>query len=393
MESLIAARMPYSKIRQMMDQANKMEEGGAHLIHLEIGRLDFNTPDNIVQAAIDALHAGKVHYTANTGIIELRKAIAQKYQTRHSLGYDPAKEILVTNGVAEAIYLAIRTLLNPGDQVLIPDPTWINYEIVPLTGFIEPLAYSLNEANGFVPDMEELERLVTNRTRMIVLVNPSNPTGKLLSLPQLEQIADFAKKHDLIVASDEVYEDIVYAPARFTSIATLPGMRERTVILNGFSKTYSMTGWRIGYAVGKEAFINPMLRLHQYALTSVNSFAQWGAVEALCGTQEPFRKMHAEFTRRRDYIYERISHIDGLSCSKPDGAFYLFVDVKGLGLTGNEAANILLHEYGVVCVPGESFGRQGAGYLRLSYASSMEDLIEAGNRFEQFARAVRENNS
>lgn len=386
MESLISTRMPYSKIRQMMDAANKMEETGARLIHLEIGRPDFNTPDNIIQAAIDALKAGKVHYTANAGIIELRRAISQKYLDRHGLTYDPATEVLVTNGVAEAIYLTIRTLLNPGDQVLVPDPTWINYEIVPLTGFIDPISYSLNEENGFAPDIEELERLVTSRTRMIVLVNPSNPTGKLLSVEQLERLADFAKKHDLIVASDEVYEDIVYAPAKFISIATLPGMADRTVILNGFSKTYSMTGWRIGYAVARKEFINPMLRLHQYALTSVNSFAQWGAVEALVGTQEPFWKMHAEFTRRRDFIYDRISRIDGLSCSKPEGAFYLFINVKALGLSGHEAADILLHKYGVVCVPGESFGRQGAGYLRISYASSMEDLIEAGNKFEQFAK-------
>ena len=389
MESLISTRMPYSKIRQMMDAATKIEESGTHLIHLEIGRPDFNTPDNIIQAAIDALKAGKVHYTANAGIIELRKVIAQKYLSRHRLAYDPATEGLVTNGVAEAIYLAIRSLLNPGDQVLIPNPTWINYEIVPLTGFIEPVSYSLNEGNGFAPDVDELERLVTPRTRMLVLVNPSNPTGKLLSLDQLHNLANFAKKHNLIVASDEVYEDIVYAPAEFNSIATLPDMQNRTVILNGFSKSYSMTGWRIGYAIGKREFINPMLRLHQYALTSVNSFAQWGAVEALEGTQEPLKMMLAEFTRRKDFIYDRISHIDGLSCSKPEGAFYLFINVKGLGLSGHEAADILLKEYGVVTVPGESFGSQGAGYLRISYASSMEDLIEAGNKFEQFAQTYK----
>lgn len=386
MQSIISERIPYSKIRQMMDAAAKMEEGGERLIHLEIGRPDFNTPDNIVQAAIDALKAGKVHYTANAGIIELRSAIAKKYSDRHSLNYAPATEVLVTNGVAEAIYLAMRALLNPGEQVLIPNPTWINYEVVPLTGFIEPVSYSLNEGNDFVPDIEELERLVTPRTKMLVLVNPSNPTGKLLSRAHLEKLAAFAVKHDLIVASDEVYEDIVYAPAKFVSIATLPGMRDRTVILNGFSKTYSMTGWRIGYAVGKAEFINPMLRLHQYALTSVNSFAQWGALEALVGTQEPFYKMHAEFTRRRDFIYERISNIQGLSCSKPEGAFYLFINVKDLGLSGHESADILLQKYGVVSVPGESFGREGAGYLRISYASSMEDLIEAGNRLEQFAK-------
>lgn len=386
MDNIITARMPYSKIRVMMDAANKMEEAGAKLVHLEIGRPDFNTPDNIVQAAIDALKAGKHHYTANAGIIQLRRAIAKKYLDRHSLEYDPATEVLVTNGVAEAIYLSMRAVLNPGDQVLVPNPIWINYEVNPLTALAEPVSYALNEANNYLPDLDELERLVTSRTKMLVLVNPSNPTGKLIPREHLEKIAEFAKKHNLIVASDEVYEDIIYAPAEFVSIATLPGMQERTIILNGFSKSYSMTGWRIGYAVGPKEYINPMLRLHQYALTSVTSFAQWGAVEALEGTQEPLHNMLAEFSKRKEFIYDRISNIEGLSCSKPEGAFYLFINVKALGLTGTEAANILLEKYGLVTVPGESFGSEGAGYLRISYASSMEDLITAGNQFEKFAK-------
>lgn len=370
-----------------MDKANKMEkEEGKKLIHLEIGRPDFNTPQNIIDACKKALDEGKVHYTANAGIIELRKSIAKKYKTRYNLDYDPATQVLVTNGVAEAIYTAIRALLDPGDQVLVPNPTWINYEIVPQTGFIEPIDYSLNEANGFRPDIEELERLVTPRTRAIVLVNPSNPTGKLTPREGLEKIAKFAKEHDLIVLADEVYEDIVYAPAVFTCFASLDDMQERTVILNGYSKSYSMTGWRIGYALGPAKMINAMLRLHQYALTSVNSFAQWGALEAYEGPQDSLHAMHAEFTKRKDFIYDRICGIKGLSCSKPEGAFYLFVSVKDLGLTGVEASDILLSEYGVVTVPGESFGSQGAGYFRMSYASSMDDLKKAGDQFEAFAK-------
>ncbi len=370
-----------------MDKANKMEkEQGKKLIHLEIGRPDFNTPQNIIDACKKALDEGKVHYCANAGIIELRKSIAKKYKERYNLDYDAATQVIVTNGVAEAIYTAIRALLDPGDQILVPNPTWINYEIVPQTGFIEPVDYPLNEANGFRPTVEELEKLVTPRTKAIVLVNPSNPTGKLTPRDGLVKIAEFAKKHDLIVLADEVYEDIVYKPAEFTCFASLDDMQERTVILNGFSKSYSMTGWRIGYAVGPAKMINAMLRLHQYALTSVNTFAQYGALEAYEGPQDSLHAMHAEFEKRKNFIYQAICDTDGLSCSEPEGAFYLFISVKELGLTGIEASDILLSEYGIVTVPGESFGSEGAGYFRMSYASSMDDLKKAAEQFKAFAK-------
>lgn len=382
MDSLTSQRIPYSEIRKMFDAAKRLEDEGRKVIHLEIGRPDFNTPQHIVEAAVDALHAGKVHYAPNAGIPELRQAISDKYRNRYALDYNPGTDIVVTNGVAEGIYLAMHALLNPGDQVLVPDPTWINYNIVPVVHFIEPVNYSLRAENGFLPDINEIEDKITSRTKMIVLVSPANPTGSVMPKELLEKVAALAHKHNLIVLSDEIYEDIVYAPAEHISIATLQGMKDRTIVLNGFSKTYSMTGWRLGYAVGPKSFINPMLRLHQYMITSTNTFAQWGALTALTGDQGPAKDMILEFNKRRDFIFEAVSKVKGLSCIKPDGAFYLFVSVKETGLDGYQAANLLLEKAGIVTVAGESFGRNGAGYVRLSYASSMENLKEAASRIE-----------
>jgi len=369
----------------MVEAAQELEAEGKKVIHLEIGRPDFNTPDNIVNAAIDALKAGKVHYSANAGIAELRKAICKKYSKRYNYNCDFATEVVVTNGVAEGIYLAMGALLNPGDQILIPDPAWINYEVVPLMGLAEPIKYSLRAENDFLPDLAEIEDKITNRTKMIMLVNPSNPAGRVIPDETLRGIASLTQKYNLIIVSDEIYEDIVYSPTKFTSLACFEDIRDRLIILNGFSKTYSMTGWRMGYALGPAEMINAMLRLHQYTITSTNTFSQWGALEALEGTQQPIVDMLNEFERRKDFVYNSISKIPNLTCSKPEGAFYLFVSVKQLGMDGFTAADILLKEYGVVTVPGESFGKEGAGYIRISYASSMENLIEAVNKIKAFA--------
>ena len=388
METIISQRIPYSKIRVMVDAAQKLEAEGKRVIHLEIGRPDYNTPDNVVNAAIDALKAGKVHYAPNAGIPELRKAICKKYSQRYNYICDYATEVLVTNGVAEGIYLALGALLNPGDQVLVPDPAWINYEIVPLMGLQEPIKYSLKKENNYLPDIEEIESKITSRTKMIMLVNPSNPTGMVFSKEILLNIVKLAQKYNLIIVADEIYEDIVYKPVEFTSMANFEEIRDRLIILNGFSKSYSMTGWRVGYAVGPSKMINVMLRLHQYTITSTTTFAQWGALDALEGTQQPRIDMLKEFEKRKDFIYNSINEIPNLSCQKPDGAFYLFVSVKELGMDGYTAADILLNEYGVVTVPGESFGKEGTGYIRLSYASSMENLIEAVDKLKAFVHNV-----
>lgn len=377
MSSITAGRLPYSKIRVMFDAARKLEAQGHEIIHLEIGRPDFNTPQHIVDAAIQALQKGKHHYSANAGIIELRRAIADKFAEEYNLSYDPEREVIVTNGVAEGVFLVMNALLNPGDQVLIPDPRWVNYEPDAYTNYVEPISYSLAAANGFQPDPAEIESLITPRTKMILLASPSNPTGGVTGAVILERIAELAKKYDLIVVSDEIYEKIVYPPAEHFCAAARCGLLDRTIVLNGFSKYYSMTGWRLGYAVGPAELIDPMLRYHQYMITSTNTFAQWGAVTALKGDQGPSLTMRDEFRKRRDFLSDAISKIPGFSCTRPAGAFYLFPSVQETGLNGIQMAEMLLNKAGIATVAGEYFGRNGAGFIRISYASSMENLKTA----------------
>jgi len=340
MESIVAKRIPYSQIRVMFDAAQKLEKQGKKIIHLEIGRPDFNTPEHIVEAAIDALRAGKHHYSPNAGIPELRQAISDKFSSEYNLKYDPQTEVVVSNGVAEGVYVAIHALLNPGDEILIPDPRWVNYDVDAITNFVVPVDYTLLEDSGFQPDPEEIEEKITARTKMILVASPSNPTGGVTRKDVLEKIAELAIKHDLLVLSDEIYEKIVYPPAEHVSIATFPEMKERTILLNGFSKFYSMTGWRLGYVLGPSELVIPILRYHQYMITSTNTFAQWGAVAALKGNQEPSQAMVGEFQKRRDYMHEAINQIPGFQCPKPDGAFYLFPSIKETGMDGFRMAEM-----------------------------------------------------
>jgi len=382
MESIKAQRLPYSGIRVMFDAARKLEQRGEEVIHMEIGRPDFDTPAHVVEAAIEALRAGKHHYCPNAGVPELRAAISSKYAAEFGLEYNPESEIIVTNGVAEGVYLAVNAFLNPGDQVLIPDPGWLNYEAVALTNYVEPIGYSLTQSNAFQPDPDEIERKSSSRTKMLILTSPSNPIGSVTKREILEGLAALAVKHGWIVLSDEIYDRIIYPPAVHHSIACLPGMQEHTILLNGFSKTWSMTGWRLGYALGPRKFIDPMLRYHLYLLTSANTFAQWGAIAALKGTQEPVHAMVAEFQKRRDCLYEGINKIPGVSCARPDGAFYLFLDVKRTGMDGYTMSRLLLEKAGVVTVAGESFGSNGAGHIRLAYTCPLNKLQRALSKIE-----------
>jgi aspartate/methionine/tyrosine aminotransferase len=367
----------------MFNRAKQMEKEGRDIIHLEIGRPDFNTPGHIVAAAVEALHAGKHHYCPNAGIPELRQAVSEEFIEEYGLHYDPASEVLITNGVAEGVFLAINALLDPEDQVLIPDPRWVNYEPDAMINFVEPVSYTLYEDNGYQPDPEEIAEKITPRTRMLILASPSNPTGGVISLEILEKIASLAVQNDLIVVSDEIYDKIIYPPAEHVCPATLEGLKERTIILNGFSKFYSMTGWRLGYALAPKDLLEPMLRYHQYMITSTNTFAQWGAVAALKSDQSPSFAMRDEFLKRRDYIHEAVNNIPGFACSRPDGAFYLFPAVRQTGLSGIEIATRLLEKAGVATVAGEYFGDVGAGHIRISYANSLENLKQAVERIEQ----------
>ncbi len=383
MASIISDRMPYSQIRVMFDAAQELEKSGRNIIHLEIGRPDYDPPDHIVASAIEALKSGHHHYAPNAGIIELRHAIAEKYQREYQLTYHPESEILVTNGVTEGIFLAVNALLNPGDQVLIPDPRWVSYEPAALASLAEPVSYRLFEQDDFQPDPDEIKDLITPRTRMLILSSPSNPTGGMISKERLEKICDVALQHQIIILSDEVYEKIIYPPARHFSPASLPAMKDSSIILNGFSKFYSMTGWRLGYALGPKELINAMLRYHQYMITSTNTFAQWGAVKALTGEQGPSLAMRGEFEKRRDFIYAAACSWPGFSCHKPAGAFFLFPSIADTGLSGFQMARLLLEKSGVATVAGECFGRTGTGHIRISYANSMENLKKAAAQIKQ----------
>ena len=342
MESIKAQRIPYSGIRTVFDMAKKMESEGQTIIHLEIGKPDFDTPTHIVEAAVEALRAGKHHYSQNAGIPELRQAITDKYAEEYQLEYSPKSDVVVTNGVAEGVYVAIHALLDPGDQILIPDPRWVNYDVDAISNDVEPVDYTLYEYRNYQPDPDDIADKITPKTRMILLASPSNPTGGVNSLAVLEKIAQLAQEHDLVVLSDEIYEKIIYPPAEHVTIASLEGMKERTLILNGLSKFYSMTGWRLGYVLGEDKYLNPILRYHQYMVTSTNTFAQWGAVTALKGDQGPAYAMVEEFCRRRDYIYEAINQIPGFSSAEPQGAFYLFPSVKETGMDGYQMSKMLL---------------------------------------------------
>jgi aminotransferase len=383
MESIKAKRIPYSQIRVVFDRARELEKQGKHIIHLEIGRPDFDTPDHIVEAAIKALKDGKHHYCPNAGVPELRQAIVEKIAEEYKLDYRADSEVIVTNGVAEAVYLAINALLDPGDQILIPDPAWLNYQQVTLSNYVEPVPYELFGKKDFQPDPEDIEQRITPRTKAILLLSPSNPTGSVFYPVTVEKITAIAEKHDLLILSDEIYRKIIFPPAEHISSATLPGMRERTLILDGFSKFYSMTGWRMGYVLGPEKLVNPMLRYHQYMITSVNTFAQWGAIEALKGDQSPSKSMVEEFKKRRDYIHEAVNQIPGFLCVKPDGAFYIFPNIQKTGMDGFQMSRMLLEKAGVATVAGECFGKCGAGHIRISYSNSMDNLQKAVARIEE----------
>lgn len=374
--------LPFSEIRVMMERATQMQKNGEDVIHMEIGRPDFDTPEIIKQAANTALANGNVFYTSNYGTPELRQAIADKLKRDNGIDYK-AEEILVTIGVGEGTYAAVAAFTEPGDEILVPDPVWLNYIHVPHFFGAVPVSYKLREENDYQIDLNEIEGLITPKTKMLVINTPGNPTGVVQSRDTLEKLADIAKKHDLIVVSDEIYEKLVYDGARHVSIAALPGMKERTITLNGFSKCYSMTGWRLGYAAAPVEFIKAMVRVHAYINTCAPSFVQEAGITALEKAEPDVQEMVKEYQRRRDYAVSAINAIDGLSCKTPGGAFYIFVNIKSLGRTSAEMADYLLDHAKIAAVPGSAFGPQGEGYIRLSYACSYERIVEAMERLKK----------
>ena len=380
--------LPFSEIRVMMEKATQMQKNGEDVIHMEIGRPDFDTPQVIKDAANTALANGNVFYTSNYGTPELRQAIADKLKRDNGVDYK-AEEILVTIGVGEGTYAAVAAFTEPGDEILVPDPVWLNYIHVPHFFGAVPVSYALKEENDYQIDLDQIESLITPKTKMLVINTPGNPTGVVQSYETLEKLADIAKRHDLIVVSDEIYEKLVYDGAKHVSIAALPGMKERTITLNGFSKCYSMTGWRLGYAAAPVEFIKAMVRVHAYINTCAPSFVQEAGITALEKAEPDVQEMVKEYQRRRDYAVSAINAIDGLSCKTPGGAFYIFVNIKALGKTSAEMADYLLDHAKIAAVPGSAFGPEGEGYIRLSYACSYERIVEAMERLKKAVAELR----
>lgn len=375
-QSIKMENIPFSPIRKIFDQVNVLKAQGKEVISLGIGEPDFDTPSHINEAMYEATRKGATHYTPNKGILELRQAIVDKLLEDNNLSYSP-EEIICTVGVSEGVYVALSAFLNPGDEVLVPDPSWLNYGHVATLNDAKTVYYNLTSDNNFQIKIDDLEGLVNSNTKAIVLLDPSNPTGSIMSKEILEKVAEFAIRHDLLVISDEIYEKIIYDGNKHYSIAALPGMRERTIVLNGFAKAYAMTGWRLGYIAAPAELLAPMAKFHAYLVTSASSMVQWGGVAALKGTQEPLNKMVEEFKVRRDFVVNEINSINGLSCIKPSAAFYVFVDVKGTGFDGEGFAKYLLDEAGVAVVPGTAFGNNATHEVRISYATSMENLKKA----------------
>jgi len=374
-------RMAPSGIRKVNEKALAMERAGETVIHFEIGRPDFDTPEYIKKAAIESLSAGNVFYTSNFGTMELRTEIAKKFLRENNVEYKPT-EILVTAGLSEAVFAVLATILEEGDELLVPDPVWINY--LNVTRFLNatPITYDLKEENNYQLDLEEIKSKITAKTRAIVIVTPNNPTGGVLSEDTLKGLVDIAISNDLLVISDEVYERLIYDDEKHISIAAFPGMKERTFTMNGMSKAYSMTGWRLGYVAAPEEYIPTLNKFHQHNTTCAVSFVQAASVAALRDEGDEVREMVKEYQRRRDYAVKAINEIDGISCLCPKGAFYIFINCKSLGMKSADLSNYLLENAKIAMVPGDVFGPGGEGYLRMSFANSYENIVEGCARLK-----------
>lgn len=375
--------IPPSGIRRFFDIAAEMKG----VISLGVGEPDFITPWHIRESCIYGLHRGYTSYTSNYGLLELREGIVKSLDNDYQVTYDPRKEVLVTVGVSEGLDLAMRALLSPGDEVLVPEPCYVSYKsCVTLAGGIAVTVPTSME-NEFRITAEELEAYVTPRTKILLIGYPNNPTGAVMTRQDLENIALFAKKHDLIVISDEIYAKLTYEGTH-TCFASLPDMRERTIVLNGFSKAYAMTGWRIGYAVSNEDFIGAMTKIHQYTMLCTPITAQIAAIEALKSGEAQVKHMVTEYNHRRRLILDGFRQM-GLDCFEPKGAFYIFPSIKKTGLTSLEFAEQLLMTEKVALVPGDAFGESGEGFVRCSYATSTKNIVEAIERIGRFISSIK----
>ena len=383
----LATRVSYlgGSALEFLAKAKKLEASGVDVVHFEIGEPDFDTPRNIKEAAKRALDEGYTHYTPSQGIPELREAIAEHERDYKGIPVDPSR-VVVSPGAKVMIMFALQVLVDEGDEVIYPDPGYTAYKGLIMLAGGKPVPLELRAEEGFEVNAERLESLVTSNTKLIILNSPGNPTGNISRKHELDEIARIALERDLYVISDEVYSRIIYDGEHLT-VASIPGMMERTVIVDGFSKTYAMTGWRLGYGIMPEEMVRPLVRLQSNSVSCATAFVQKAGVEALRGDQGPVEEMVAEFRRRRDRIFELLGEIPHVKARKSEGAFYVFLDIRELGMSSREFASYLLEKHGVCLLPGDLFGERGEGYVRISYATSMEN-IEKG--IERIARAVRE---
>lgn len=370
--------IPFSGIRKFFDIAAEMKG----VISLGVGEPDFDTPWHIRDEGIYSLEKGRTAYTSNAGLKELKIEIAKYLQRRFQVSYDYNKEMMITVGGSEAIDMAMRAMLDPGDEVLVPQPSYVSYVPCAVLANGKPVIINLKEENDFRLTAEELEAAITPRTKILVLPFPNNPTGAIMERKDLEAVAQVVIEHDLYVISDEIYAELTYLDSHVT-IASLPGMRERTVLINGFSKAYSMTGWRLGYACAPEDILEQMLKIHQYAIMCAPTTSQYAAVEAVRNGDADVEAMRDEYNGRRRYLVKRLREM-GLTCFEPYGAFYAFPCIRKFGMTSDEFATRMLQEEKVVVVPGTAFGECGEGFLRISYAYSLHKLKEALDRMEGF---------
>ena len=374
-----------SGIRKFFSIAEEMDD----VISLGVGEPDFLTPWHIRRSAIDYLDKGATRYTANAGMIELREEICRYYSRKFHIDYNAGSEVLVTVGGSEGIDMAIRTLIAAGDEVLVPEPSFVCYKAFVQTCFGIPCGPVKKDENNFKFDAETLEDAITDKTKRLVLPYPNNPTGAVMRKNELEEIAKVIIKHNLFVISDEIYSELTYGNEGHCSIASVDGMQERTIVINGFSKTYSMTGWRLGYALGPAPVISQMTKLHQFAIMSAPTNSQYAAVEALRNGDADIAKMRDDYDMRRRFAVNAFREI-GLECFEPEGAFYLFPCIKSTGLSSDEFCERLIMEKHVAVIPGTAFGDCGEGYIRVSYCYSIDNIRTAINKIGEFINELKE---
>lgn len=368
-----------SGIRKFFDIANEMD----HVISLSIGEPDFTTPWHVRQEGIESLRRGHTWYSPNRGFMELRSQISNYFARRFNVEYNPETEIVVTVGGSEAIDLCLRSIVDKGDEVLIPQPSFVCYEPMTVMAGGTPVIIETKAENEFRLTAEEVEKHITPNTKLLILPFPNNPTGAVMRRQHLEEIAKVVEKHNILVLSDEIYAELTYGKERHVSFADIKGMKERTIVVNGFSKSYAMTGWRLGYALGPEEIISQMLKLHQYAIMSAPTTAQYAAIEALKHGDSDIERMRSEYDIRRRLIVDEFCRI-GLTCFEPEGAFYVFPSIQVSGMTSEEFCEKLIFAQHVAIVPGTAFGECGEGFARVSYSYSLKHIKEALERIERF---------